>query len=204
MGSVQAQWERMWLANPPWWPMMVACDFGAEMLAAGHAVSAVEAAARVPADADALADGESFHRGAEGDDAADGFVAEDGGVRRAMPVVVEDGEIGVADAAVFDLDLDFFGRERAEVDLLADDFLFSGGGDPSVDACHGSSSGAGGACGEVHAASAIVCRRSFLPVISRTRWSCHRGEMARVPQVLLAWQAELAPICRFPPHRWLG
>lgn len=58
-----------------------------------------------------------------------------------MPVVVEDREVRVAEAAVFDFDFDFVVGEGAEVDFLADEFLFGGGG--NVGGNHGRVEGLG-------------------------------------------------------------
>src|SRR6185369_12612553 len=72
---------------------------------------------------------------ADGDDAPDDFMAEHCRVLGITPVVVEDGQVGVAQAAVLDLDLDLFGAERTEIDLLPDQFLLRPAGHPRLD-CH--------------------------------------------------------------------
>ena len=60
------------------------------------------------------------------------LVAEDRGVLRDAPLVVQDGEIGVTQAAVFDGDLDVLGAERAEVDAFEHHRLLRRLGDPRL------------------------------------------------------------------------
>src|SRR6188768_547788 len=102
----------------------------AEMMATRHALAAVHAATGVPPDADALSDLESLGVGTDSGDPADHLMTENGRVLGDSPVVVENGEVGVAEATVFDGDLNVFGPKRSEVDRFECHGLFGGGGDP--------------------------------------------------------------------------
>src|SRR5262249_7476691 len=97
---------------------------------------AVHATAGIPADADALPDLEPFGGRSDRDHAADGLVAQDSRELREPPVVVEHGDVGVAQAAVLDLHLHLLGPEPPEFDLLPNQLTFDGSGDPCIDHCH--------------------------------------------------------------------
>ena len=104
----------------------------AQVMASRHALAAVHAAPRVPADADALADLESLGVRTDGRDPTDDLVAENRGVLRDAPLVVQDGEVGVTQAAVLDGDFDVLGPERAEIDGFERHRLFRRLGDPGL------------------------------------------------------------------------
>src|SRR5262249_43495507 len=87
----------------------------AKVMASRHALPTVHATSRAPADADALPNRESLGIRTYGRDPADDLVAENRGVLRKAPVVVQDGEIGVTQTAVFDSDFNVLGPERSEV-----------------------------------------------------------------------------------------
>src|SRR5262249_61910073 len=77
----------------------------AKMMPSRHALVTVHAATREPADADALSDLESLLGiRTYGRDMTDDLVADNRGVLRNAPLIVQDGEIGVTHAAVFDSD----------------------------------------------------------------------------------------------------
>ena len=96
----------------------------AKVMASRHALAAVHAAARVPTDADALADAESLGIRTHGRDPTDNLVAENRGVLRNAPVVVQDGKIGVTQAAMFDRDFNVLGSERSEINGFQHHRLF--------------------------------------------------------------------------------
>jgi hypothetical protein len=85
------------------------------MLASRHALVAVHAPSRAPTHADALSDLPSLGIRTYGHDPADDLVAENRGVLRDVPVIVQDGEIGVRQTAVFDSDFNVLGREWSEI-----------------------------------------------------------------------------------------
>src|SRR6185369_3238677 len=87
----------------------------AKVLASRHALMTVHAATRVPADADALSDLESLGIRTQGRDLTDNLVAENRGVLRIAPVIVQGGEVGVTQTAVFDSDFNVLGPERTEI-----------------------------------------------------------------------------------------
>src|SRR6266850_6576667 len=96
----------------------------AEVLITRHALAAVHVAAGKPADADALSDFESLGIRTDGRDPTHNFVAENRGVLRDAPLIVEDGEIGVTQTAVFDSDLNVLGSERSEINGFEHHRLF--------------------------------------------------------------------------------
>ncbi len=85
--------------------------FGAEVLFAGTAPLADAAGVCLPADADALAYGWAVNVRSDGGDGADDLVAGDERVAADAPVVVDEVDVGVADAAVSDADFDVVGPE---------------------------------------------------------------------------------------------
>jgi hypothetical protein len=109
------------------------------MVIARHALPAVHATLRRPADADLLADLDPLGGAADIDDDADRLVPEHRREPGPTPVVVEHREVGVAEPAVLDPDFYLFVAEGTEVDLLADELLFRGCGNPGIDHGHGSS-----------------------------------------------------------------
>src|SRR5688572_30797242 len=133
----------------------------AQVLAPGQALLAMQAAARVPADADALPDLQAFRLRTHRDHASDRFMSGHEGVRSETPFVVEHRQVGMADAAVFDLDLDLLGAERTGIELewlqLAADLLRC----PGPDAGHAGSRcrGEGAGCAALHGefVKAVAC-----------------------------------------------
>ena len=81
-------------------------------------------AAREPADARALADLDTLGIRTDGRDATDHLMAENRGVLRITPVIVQDGEIGVTQTAVFDSDFNVLGSERSEINGFEHHRLF--------------------------------------------------------------------------------
>src|SRR5208282_5564835 len=75
----------------------------------------MQATAGKPADADSIADFYAFDMLTGSDDRADRFVSADQRVRRETPFVVEHRQIGVANAARRDGDIDLLGAERPAV-----------------------------------------------------------------------------------------
>src|SRR5215510_6121053 len=89
--------------------------FRAKMMASRHALATMHATAREPADADALSDRESLGVRSDGRDTTDDLMAENRGVLRVTPLIVQDGEVGVTHAAVFDSDFNVLGSERSQI-----------------------------------------------------------------------------------------
>jgi hypothetical protein len=83
----------------------------AKIVIAGQALATRKAAVGEPAEPDSLAALEPFGFIAESDHRTDYFMTGYEWVRRPAPFVVEHRKIGVAKAAVRDLDLDFLGAE---------------------------------------------------------------------------------------------
>src|SRR5262249_36444726 len=92
----------------------------------------VHAATRTPADADALSDLESLGIRTHGRDSTNDLVAENRRVPRDASVVVQDREIGVTQAAVFDGDFNVLGPERSEINGFEHHRLFSRLRDPCL------------------------------------------------------------------------
>jgi hypothetical protein len=84
---------------------------GAEVDVALAAPLADAAGAGLPADADAVADLTVEDGGADGGDRAHDFVAGDEGIFADAPVVVDEMDVCVRDAAVGDFDFNFVGVE---------------------------------------------------------------------------------------------
>jgi hypothetical protein len=85
---------------------------------------AVHAAARVPAHPDSLSDLGSFGVRTYGRDPTDDLVAENRGVLRNTPLIVQNGEIGVTQTAVFDGDFNVLGPERSGINSFERHWLF--------------------------------------------------------------------------------
>jgi hypothetical protein len=95
-----------------------------EMMASRHALATVHAATRVPADADALSNRDSFGIRTYGGDSTGDLVAENRGVLRNTPLIVQNGEIGVTQTAVFDGDFNVLGPERSGINSFERHWLF--------------------------------------------------------------------------------
>ena len=67
---------------------------------------------------------ESLGIRADGRDPTDDLVAENRGVLRNAPVIVQDGEIGVTQTAMFDGDFNVLGPERSEINGFEHHRLF--------------------------------------------------------------------------------
>lgn len=109
---------------------------GAEVFFAGAAPLADAAGVCLPADADALTDDGTMHGGAEGGDGADDLVAGDEGEAGDAPVVVDQVNVGVADAAVGDADLDVIGAQIAGRVTEGEELSSGGVGRESLDIRH--------------------------------------------------------------------
>src|SRR4051812_48602914 len=84
---------------------------GAKMLLAGKAFVAGQTAMSGPAKAYALSNFEPFRRSAQCNNGPGHFVAGHEGVLRHAPFIIEHRKVGVAEAAVRDLYLNFFGPD---------------------------------------------------------------------------------------------
>ena len=112
--------------------------FGAEVLFAGAAPLADAAGVCLPADADALAYGQgAVDVGADGGDGSDDLVAGDERVAADAPVVVDEVDVRVADAAVSDADLDVIGAELSGRVAEGKQLGSGGVGRESLDIRHG-------------------------------------------------------------------
>ena len=89
---------------------------GAELLESRPAVRAGATGINETTDADEVPDLEFLHRAAGGRDAADDFVAWHGRILSETPLVADEVQVGVADAAIEDLDLDVGGGRLAALD----------------------------------------------------------------------------------------
>jgi hypothetical protein len=103
-----------------------------KVMAARHALVTMHATSRVPADPDALSNLESLGIRTHGGDSTDDFVAENRGVLRNAPLVVQDGKIGVTQAAMLDGDFNLLGAERSEINGFKHHRLFRRLGNPCL------------------------------------------------------------------------
>src|SRR6516225_6443947 len=94
---------------------------------------AMHAARRTPAHAHGLTDGQPFGLGPHTRYAPNHLVTQYGGIYRDAPVVVYDGEVGVADATALHGNLNLLGAERAWVVLIRFKLLFWPFGRPRSD-----------------------------------------------------------------------
>src|SRR5215472_1985956 len=94
------------------------------MMASRHALATMHAATREPAHPDSLSDLGSFGARTYGRDPTDDLVAENRGILRNTPLIVQDGEIGVTQTAMFDGDFNVLGPERSEIDAFKRHRLF--------------------------------------------------------------------------------
>jgi hypothetical protein len=84
---------------------------GTEVVVAAQAVGAAHAAAGKPPQPDAVSDFDFLDVIPRRHDAAGNFMAGDERVLRVAPIVVDDGKVGVADAAIVDRDFHLFVAE---------------------------------------------------------------------------------------------
>jgi hypothetical protein len=96
----------------------------AQVMASRHALMTMHAATGVPANPDALFDLESLGIRTYGRDPTDDLVAEDRGVLGSTPLIVQDGEIGVTQTAVFDSDFNVLGPNLPEINGFEHHRLF--------------------------------------------------------------------------------
>src|SRR5688572_17589201 len=96
----------------------------AKMMASRHALATVHAATRVPSDTDALSGPESLGIRTYSRDPTSDLMTNNRGVLRNTPFIVQDGEIGVAQTAMFDSDFNVLDPERSEIDGFEDQGLF--------------------------------------------------------------------------------
>ena len=87
----------------------------AHVVIAGEALAAVQATAGVPTQSHGLSDADRLGAAAQGGNRSDGFMAGDEGILRDPPVVIQHRKVGMADAAVVDVDFDLLVRQRARV-----------------------------------------------------------------------------------------
>src|SRR5262245_60326656 len=87
----------------------------AEVMVSRHALPTVHVAGGEPTDADALSHLVSLGIWSDSRDPTHDFVAENRGVLRDAPVIVEDGDIRMAQAAVFNRDFNVLGSEWSEI-----------------------------------------------------------------------------------------
>jgi hypothetical protein len=104
----------------------------AQVMASRHTLVTVHAAPRGPADADALSDRETLGIRTDGRDPTDDLMAENRRVLRNAPVIVQDGEIGVTQPAVFDRDFHVLDPERSEINGFQHHRLFHRLRDPGL------------------------------------------------------------------------
>eukprot|EP00903_Cladosiphon_okamuranus_P003935 g3933.t1 len=90
---------------------------GAKLLSAGQAWFAGKAAPGNPSEAHAIAYGETFHLISDFLDRADDFMAGNEGVFTHAPIVIDHGDIRVADSTGFDVYLDLFRTELTGVEF---------------------------------------------------------------------------------------
>src|SRR5262245_42804539 len=95
-----------------------------EMVASGHALVAVHAAARVPAHSDALSNRDSFGIRTCGGDSTRDLVTKNRGILRDTPLIVQDRKIRMTQTAVLDTDFNVLGPERSEIDAFEHHRLF--------------------------------------------------------------------------------
>src|SRR6185436_10804609 len=100
-----------------------------------HALVTVHAATGVPSDTDALPDLESLGIRTDGRDPTDHLMAENRGVLRNAPLIVQYGEIGVTQTAMFNGDFNFLGTERSQIDRFERHWLFGRLGNPCLPLC---------------------------------------------------------------------
>jgi hypothetical protein len=90
---------------------------GAEILLAAHTPITFAAGDGLPAETNPLADFKRADFGAERSDCADDFVTGDEGILADAPIVGDEVQIAMADAAMGDSDFDFACAELARVIL---------------------------------------------------------------------------------------
>jgi hypothetical protein len=84
---------------------------GTPTVLAGHARLAVHAASGIPADPDPLAQLQSLGVFAQGDESADRLMPRYDRIAGQAPVVLDDGKVGMVQAAIIDRDLHLFRTE---------------------------------------------------------------------------------------------
>src|SRR5258705_7174294 len=104
----------------------------AKVMVSRQSLATVHVAAGEPADAQALPDTAGFGVRAKGRDATDDLVAQHRGELRNAPLVVEDGEVGVTQAAMLDGDFDLLVAQRARVEGFKHHRLLRCLGDPCL------------------------------------------------------------------------
>jgi hypothetical protein len=119
----------------------VAPDYGglarrAEVLVAAQACTAMHAALGHESDANPLADLKALGMLAQGDHSPHGLVAGHKGVPAQSQLVVQHREVGVADAAMLDRDLDLLRTERTGLEFIWLKPCPYGGGGPRADGAH--------------------------------------------------------------------
>jgi hypothetical protein len=92
--------------------------FGADVLIAGKTLVTMHAAGSAPTDADMLPDFYALGLRSFRHHATDHFMAGHCWIGGNAPIVVDDGQVRVANAATLDLDFHFLGANRAGVVLV--------------------------------------------------------------------------------------
>ena len=95
-----------------------------------------EATGGRPADADTLANFKTLGLIAQGDNSAHGFMPGNKRVLGDAPLVIEHGQVGVANTAVSDLDFDFVWTKFTEVEFEGLQDAFGIGSSVTVDCGH--------------------------------------------------------------------
>src|SRR6266481_2143514 len=160
----------------------------AKVMASRHALVTVHAATRVPADADALSDRQTRGMGTCGRDSTYDLMAENRGVLRNAPVVVQGGEVGVTQAAVFNRDFNILDSERSEVNSFEYHRLFRRLRNPCLIILGGSGSenraGLEGGSRHGHSFQRLrICLRR--PI--RSRYRVFFGNMSRMHDCSCIW-----------------
>ena len=133
-GKAQAQWHRTCVAKPPRRPMIVPCASGQTWCEPDmHCAQCMQLLAVQPSPT-RWPTFKPLAAGPSGANPSHDFVAKNGRIRRHAPIVVEHGDVGMAQAAMFDGDLHVLGPEGSEFDRLRDQFLLRPGSDPSSSA----------------------------------------------------------------------
>ena len=105
-------------------------NFRAQVVDSRHALVIVHAATRVPADAHALSRLEPLGIWPRGRDPADDLVPENHRVPQNTPVIVQDGNVRVAQTAIFHRDFNVLGAQRSGVYRFEHHRLFGRFRDP--------------------------------------------------------------------------
>src|ERR1035437_5571415 len=87
----------------------------AHVVIAGEALAAVQATGGIPAQPHGLSDVDRLGAVAQGGNFPNGFMPGDEGILRDLPVVVQHRKVGMANAAIVDVDFDLLVGQRTQV-----------------------------------------------------------------------------------------